>query len=366
MFDGVLARGRRRGGGRRRGVAAGDARGGGGPARARGLPPEVAEAIAGACEPRLRPARAGRARGGERQPRRPARRAALRERLGGAAAEEVHRGATSQDILDTAAMLVARDAREPLREDLAAAADAAARLAREHRATPITGRTLLQQAVPTTFGLKAAGWMAGLDAAGWRLATLRPAAQLGGPAGTLDGARPRRARALRPRARARGAAAAVAHRALPDRGARLARSGRPSGAIAKAAGDVVLLAQTRGRRGPRGRARRLLLDAAQAQPGRRGLGAGLRPSGARAGRHAARGDGAGARARGRRLARRVGAAALAADRHRLRGGLAARLPGGARGRRRAHARQPHRDRRTGGRGRAPLVDRALSARAQPS
>ena len=98
----------------------------------------------------------------------------------------VHQGATSQDVLDTAAMLVAKRALPALVADLRAAADAAAALARTHRDTPIAGRTLLQVARPTTFGLKAAGWMHGLDAARVRLQAFRPLVQLGGPAGTLD------------------------------------------------------------------------------------------------------------------------------------------------------------------------------------
>ena len=62
--------------------------------------------------------------------------------------EDTHKGATSQDILDTAMMLVAKRALEPLIRDAVAAADAAAALADRHRATPITGRTLLQVALP--------------------------------------------------------------------------------------------------------------------------------------------------------------------------------------------------------------------------
>jgi len=114
--------------------------------------------------------------------------AALTEAVEGPAAAHVHRGATSQDILDTAAMLVAARALDPLLDDLLAARHAAGELARAHRDTPVAGRTLLQQAVPTTFGLKAAGWMAGLeDARRWlyELRVERLAAQLGGAAGTL-------------------------------------------------------------------------------------------------------------------------------------------------------------------------------------
>ncbi|MFJ7942590.1 3-carboxy-cis,cis-muconate cycloisomerase [Streptomyces sp. NPDC096354] len=103
------------------------------------------------------------------------------------AAAHVHRGATSQDILDTAAMLVAARALEPVLADLARAAGALARLAAEHRDTPIAGRTLTQHAVPTTFGLKAAGWRSLVLDAHERLTAVRAAlpAQLGGAAGTL-------------------------------------------------------------------------------------------------------------------------------------------------------------------------------------
>jgi 3-carboxy-cis,cis-muconate cycloisomerase len=98
----------------------------------------------------------------------------------------VHHGATSQDAVDTAAMLVTKRALVPLLDDLRGAADAAATLAERHRDTRIIGRTLLQQAKPTTFGLKAAGWMLGLDEAVANLSSLRLSAQLGGPVGTLD------------------------------------------------------------------------------------------------------------------------------------------------------------------------------------
>ncbi|GAA2353630.1 lyase family protein [Dactylosporangium salmoneum] len=114
--------------------------------------------------------------------------AALRRAVPEPWSQAVHRGATSQDVLDTAGMLVASRALRPLLADLAAAGDQAARLAREHRDTPMIGRTLLRQAAPTTFGLKAAGWLAGLDAARRRLEQVqreRLAVQLGGAAGTL-------------------------------------------------------------------------------------------------------------------------------------------------------------------------------------
>jgi len=100
----------------------------------------------------------------------------------------VHQGATSQDILDSAAMLLARRATAVIEADLAAASAEAARLAGEHSGTVMAGRTLLQQAVPVTFGLVAAGWLTAIDDARARLAAVRRdrlAAQLGGAAGTL-------------------------------------------------------------------------------------------------------------------------------------------------------------------------------------
>jgi len=112
----------------------------------------------------------------------------LSRRLPPGPAAAVHRGATSQDIIDTAAMLLARDAFAVISADLAASAAAAAGLAAAHRDTVMIGRTLLQQAVPVTFGLVAAGWLTGLDearAALDRVAAGRLAVQFGGAAGTL-------------------------------------------------------------------------------------------------------------------------------------------------------------------------------------
>lgn len=99
----------------------------------------------------------------------------------------VHRGATSQDILDTAAMLVASRTLGIVLDDLGRTADALERLAAAHRDTPMPGRTLTQHAVPTTFGLKAAGWRALVLDARDRLRAVRGAlpVQLGGAAGTL-------------------------------------------------------------------------------------------------------------------------------------------------------------------------------------
>jgi 3-carboxy-cis,cis-muconate cycloisomerase len=113
---------------------------------------------------------------------------AIAAQVGGDGARYVHWGATSQDIVDTATMLVARRALDLIRADLDAVADACAALADRHRATPMAGRTLLQQALPVTLGLKAAGWLAGVGDA-WSgltaIAAQRLTAQLGGATGTL-------------------------------------------------------------------------------------------------------------------------------------------------------------------------------------
>ena len=114
--------------------------------------------------------------------------AALRDAVGDEARRAVHLGATSQDIIDTATVLQVRDALQVMERDLADAGDAAATLARAHRDTPMIGRTLLQQAVPVTFGLKAAGWLGGITRQLDAFARLRRDAlclQFGGAAGTL-------------------------------------------------------------------------------------------------------------------------------------------------------------------------------------
>jgi 3-carboxy-cis,cis-muconate cycloisomerase len=146
-------------------------------------------------------------------------------------------------------MLVAARALDPLLDDLLGAREAAGALARAHRDTPIAGRTLLQQAVPTTFGLKAAGWMAGLeDARRWlnEVRVERLAAQLGGAAGTLASlgeAGPAVAEAF---ADELGLAEPVLPwHTLRGRIGELASAlAVTSGAVAKVARDVILLSQT--------------------------------------------------------------------------------------------------------------------------
>lgn len=173
--------------------------------------------------------------------------ARLRSAVGPSAREFVHKGATSQDILDTAAMLLASRALEPLLADLRGAADAAAGLARGYQDTPMAARTLLRRAVPTTFGLKAAGWMVALDESADRLAALKPrlAVQYGGAAGNRAGLSGQGARIARAMAGDLGLAEAV----LPwhtDRGriAELAGAlGAAAGTAGKVARDITLLAQ---------------------------------------------------------------------------------------------------------------------------
>jgi 3-carboxy-cis,cis-muconate cycloisomerase len=173
----------------------------------------------------------------------------LARRVPQSAVSAVHRGATSQDIVDTAMMLLALRASSIILADLARAADAAAGLAAEHRSTIMIGRTLLQQAVPVTFGLVAAGWLTSLDEAREGLAAVRSgrlAVQFGGAAGTLAALGDQGSRVAALLAQELGLALPL----LPwhtdrlriiDVGAALART---TAALGKIARDVTLLAQS--------------------------------------------------------------------------------------------------------------------------
>lgn len=174
---------------------------------------------------------------------------ALRSKVEEAGRDYVHWGATSQDAIDCALMLQMREGLDLLIEGLLGTCEACARLAEEHRGTLMPGRTLLQQAVPITFGLKAARWLGMLTR---RVDALREckskslAVQFGGAAGTL--------------AVLGGAGTSVAESLadeldlpmpdLPwhgerDRVAAIAGAmAVTAGAVAKIAGDIVLLAQT--------------------------------------------------------------------------------------------------------------------------
>jgi 3-carboxy-cis,cis-muconate cycloisomerase len=106
----------------------------------------------------------------------------------GEAGRYVHWGATTQDIMDTATVLQLRDALAVVDADIAELRRILARLAQEHRDTPMAGRTHLQQALPVTFGYKAAIWLAMFDRHQQRLAELRPrvlVVEFAGAAGTL-------------------------------------------------------------------------------------------------------------------------------------------------------------------------------------
>ena len=168
---------------------------------------------------------------------------ALRARVGEEFADAVHLGATSQDIVDTASMLLAQRALEPIVADASAAMTSAARLAVAHRTTPMLARTLLQAALPTAFGLVAAGWLVGLERATAELERVRDtglAVQMGGPVGTRA-----------PQLAARIASTAgLAEPIIPWHTERTrvvqlgAALGALAGTAAKVARDVALLAQT--------------------------------------------------------------------------------------------------------------------------
>lgn len=162
------------------------------------------------------------------------------------AAARVHKGATSQDLADTALMLQARDGAALIRRDASRLADALAALARKHQSTAMLGRTLLQAALPITFGLKVSTWLSGVTGALTRFDRETGAIrlQLGGATGS--------------RAGLDGQGAALAERlaarlnlppALPWHAERQGVAGLASalailtGAIGKIAGDVALMAQ---------------------------------------------------------------------------------------------------------------------------
>src|SRR3954465_6476165 len=110
--------------------------------------------------------------------------ALCRDKLG----EFCHWGATTQDITDTATVLQIRDALALVDSELTAISAALARLAREHRDTPMIGRSNLQQAIPVTFGYKMAGRLSAVERPRERLAQLRERVLVGefaGAAGTL-------------------------------------------------------------------------------------------------------------------------------------------------------------------------------------
>jgi 3-carboxy-cis,cis-muconate cycloisomerase len=106
----------------------------------------------------------------------------------GEAGRYVHWGATTQDIMDTATVLQIRAALDIVARELRAVRDCLANLARKYRDTPMAGRTHLQQALPITFGYKAAVWLSSVDRHIERLQQALPRILIGqfaGAAGTL-------------------------------------------------------------------------------------------------------------------------------------------------------------------------------------
>src|SRR6476469_3006337 len=287
---------------------------------------------------------------------------ALARQVPQTAVSAVHRGATSQDIVDTAAMLLAKRAIDVIAADLARAADAAAGLAAAHRDSIMIGRTLLQQAVPVTFGLVAAGWLTSLDEARAGLDSVGPrlAVQFGGAAGTLASLGEAGQRVTALLATELGLAVPVLPRhtdrlRIIDLGTAMARVAAVLGKIPR---DVTLLAQSEvgevsegggpaeaaaDQRGADQPARRLLSHAAQAQPGRLDRRPRLHQAGPGAARDPGRGLGTGTAARGRRVARRVGAADRPAQADRFGLELGGRPAARARRGHLADGRQPGRD-----------------------
>ncbi len=218
-------------------------------ARAGIIPPEAAEAIAASCQAESFDAAAlfrEAARAGT--PAIPLVHM-LTAQIKGESQKFVHWGATSQDAIDTALMLQMRDGLDLLVESLLDVCAACATLAEQHRQTPMVGRTLLQHAVPITFGLKAARW---LTLAARQVQALREqrrhalAVQLGGAAGTLAALGNRGPQVLEFLAEElRLPAPDLPWHTERDRVAAIAVTlGIVAGAMEKIAGDIALLAQT--------------------------------------------------------------------------------------------------------------------------
>ncbi|AEV73751.1 MULTISPECIES: 3-carboxy-cis,cis-muconate cycloisomerase [Mycobacteriaceae] len=114
--------------------------------------------------------------------------ALLRIRTAQPTAQWLHRGLTSQDVVDTALMVCVRDAVDRLRKELAHQVRALSRLAETHSGTPMLARTLTQAALPSTVGVKVTRWLSAVLDAAEPLTELRVPVQAGGAAGTLAAA----------------------------------------------------------------------------------------------------------------------------------------------------------------------------------
>ena len=164
-----------------------------------------------------------------------------------AAARYVHFGATSQDVMDTAAALCLKEASERISALAVGLGDAAASLAKRHRATPMVGRTLLQPAAPVPFGWKAAMWLAPLARSYPRFRHAVSEAcvlQFGGAAGTLAAFREKGDAVGKALAKALGLETAVTWHSARDAFARFgSEAAILVGLAAKIARDVALLMQ---------------------------------------------------------------------------------------------------------------------------
>jgi 3-carboxy-cis,cis-muconate cycloisomerase len=212
------------------------------------IPPAAADAIAAACRPeRIDVAELYRDAALAGTPAIPLVRM-LTALVAEGARDYVHWGATSQDAIDTALALQLRAGLDLLLGDLLAIAAECAALAERHRDTLMAGRTLLQQALPITFGLKAARWLALVTRQVTELRARRAmlAVQLGGAAGTLAALGGHGLDVAERLAAELGLAAPdLPWHAERDRVAAVAAAlGVAAGALAKIAGDLALLAQS--------------------------------------------------------------------------------------------------------------------------
>ncbi|MGH7043760.1 MAG: class-II fumarase/aspartase family protein [Acetobacteraceae bacterium] len=170
-------------------------------------------------------------------------------RAAGTAGAWTHWGATTQDIMDTATVLQLRNGLALIEAELAPLLTALLAQADRHRATVMAGRTHLQQALPTSFGLKCATWAQPFIAHRERLAQLRPRAlrvSFGGAAGTLASLGGQGIPVLEGLAAELGLAAPAApwHVCRDGLAEAVSFTGLLCGSLAKFATDIILLAQT--------------------------------------------------------------------------------------------------------------------------
>ena len=167
----------------------------------------------------------------------------------GEAGRWTHWGATTQDIMDTATVLQVRDGLDLIDAELGGILTALVGQAARYRHTVMAGRTHLQQALPTTFGMKCAVWATPFIAHRQRLSQLRPRVQVvefGGAAGTLASLGDRGVAVMEALAAELGLGAPIGpwHVCRDGLAETVSVLGLISGSLAKIATDVILLAQT--------------------------------------------------------------------------------------------------------------------------